>query len=111
MNRITIFLATIVLTLSSCSSISDLDDRLTRLEARVKAIENILERQLENSQEIAKEDVKIVRSAYNLLVEKDRKKYIKDLEKRMLEYAKNLEFEKAATLRDEIEAIKKQYIS
>lgn len=42
MNRITIFLATIVLTLSSCSSISDLDDRLTRLEARVKAIENIL---------------------------------------------------------------------
>ncbi|MBO5770619.1 MAG: UvrB/UvrC motif-containing protein, partial [Spirochaetales bacterium] len=76
-----------------------------------KAIENILERQLENSQEIAKEDVKIVRSAYNLLVEKDRKKYIKDLEKRMLEYAKNLEFEKAATLRDEIEAIKKQYIS
>lgn len=76
-----------------------------------KAIENILERQLENSQEIAKEDVKIVRSAYNLLVEKDRKKYIKDLEKRMLEYAKNLEFEKAATLRDEIEEIKKTLIS
>lgn len=73
-----------------------------------KAIENILERQLENSQEDAKEDVKIVRSAYNLLVEKDRKKYIKDLEKRMLEYAKNLEFEKAATLRDEIEAVKRQ---
>lgn len=71
-----------------------------------KAIENILERQLETSQEVAKEDVKIVRSSYNLLVEKDRKKYIKDLEKRMLEYAKNLEFEKAALLRDEIESIK-----
>lgn len=42
MNRITIFLAAIALTLSSCTSIADLDDRLTRLEARVKAIENIL---------------------------------------------------------------------
>ena len=71
-----------------------------------KAIENILERQIENSHEIAKDDMRIVRSNYNLLVEKDRKKYIKELEKRMLEYAKNLEFEKAATVRDEIEAIK-----
>ena len=42
MNRITILIATIALSLSSCSSIADLDDRLTRLEARVKAIENIL---------------------------------------------------------------------
>lgn len=71
-----------------------------------KAVEDILERQVEESVEIAKEDVKIVRSSYNLLVEKDRKKYVKDLEKRMLEYAENLEFEKAALLRDEIQAIK-----
>lgn len=71
-----------------------------------KAVEDILERQVEESVEIAKEDVKIVRSSYNLLVEKDRKKYVKDLEKRMLEYAENLEFEKAALMRDEIQAIK-----
>ena len=42
MNRITIFISSLVIALSSCSSIADLDDRLTRLEARVKAIENIL---------------------------------------------------------------------
>ena len=42
MKKITIFIAAIALTLSSCSSIADLDDRLSRLEARVKAIENIL---------------------------------------------------------------------
>lgn len=42
MNRLTIILATISLLLSSCTGISDLDDRLGRLEMRVKAIENIL---------------------------------------------------------------------
>ncbi len=71
-----------------------------------KNIETILERQIEDSEAIAKEDAKIVRSGYNLLSEKDRKKYLRDLEKQMLEYAKNLEFEKAATLRDEIEKVK-----
>lgn len=71
-----------------------------------KNIENILERQIKDSEEIAKEEAKIVRSGYNLLSEKDRKKYLRDLEKQMLEYAKNLEFEKAATLRDEIERVK-----
>lgn len=71
-----------------------------------KEINDILERELEDSEAIAKEDAKILSSSYNLLVEKDRKKYIKDLEKQMREYAENLEFEKAATLRDEIERIK-----
>ncbi len=71
-----------------------------------KNIENILERELETSEEVARENIKVYKSGYNLLKEKDRKKYIKDLEKEMLEYAKNLEFEKAAVLRDEIEAIR-----
>ena len=73
-----------------------------------KEINDILERELEDSEAIAKEDAKILSSSYNLLVEKDRKKYIKDLEKQMREYAENLEFEKAATLRDEIERIKER---
>ncbi len=71
-----------------------------------KNIETILERQIEDSEAIAKEEAKIVRSGYNLLSDKDRKKYLRDLEKQMLEYAKNLEFEKAATIRDEIESVK-----
>ena len=73
-----------------------------------KEIEDILERELKDSEEIAKEDAKILRGSYNMLVEKDRKKYIKDLEKQMMEYAKNLEFEKAAVLRDEIERIRER---
>ena len=75
-----------------------------------KEIDDILERELKDSQEIAKEDAKILSSSYNLLLEKDRKKYIKDLEKQMREYAANLEFEKAATLRDEIEKVKNHQI-
>ncbi|MBK5200512.1 MAG: UvrB/UvrC motif-containing protein, partial [Spirochaetaceae bacterium] len=42
---------------------------------------------------------------------KDRKKYIKELESEMFNYAKDLEFEKAASLRDEIEKIKNEEIN
>ena len=58
--------------------------------------------------EIAKEEMKIVRSGYNLLVERDRKRYIQDLTRQMTEMAKNLEFERAALLRDEIARIKER---
>ena len=73
-----------------------------------KEIEDILEREIKDSEDIAKEDAKILKGGYNLLLEKDRKKYIKTLEKQMVEYAKNLEFEKAAVLRDEITRIKER---
>ena len=71
-----------------------------------KEIEDILEREIKDSEAIAKEDAKILKGNYNLLVEKDRKKYIKTLEKQMMEYAENLQFEKAAVIRDEIQRIK-----
>ncbi|HLW22086.1 MAG TPA: UvrB/UvrC motif-containing protein, partial [Sphaerochaetaceae bacterium] len=45
------------------------------------------------------------------LIAADRKKYIRDLEREMLEHAKNLEFEQAAILRDEIDAVKNMKIS
>ena len=76
-----------------------------------KAVEDILERQMKDAEEIQQEELKIQRSSYNLLVEKDRKKYIRALEKEMRECAERLEFEKAATIRDEIEAVKKGLIS
>ena len=42
MKRITIIITAFSLILSSCNKISDLDDRLSKLETRVQAIENIL---------------------------------------------------------------------
>ena len=57
-----------------------------------KEIEDILEREIKDIEAIAKEDAKILKGNYNLLLEKDRKKYIKTLEKQMMEYAENLQF-------------------
>lgn len=72
-----------------------------------KAVEDILERQMKDAEEIQQEELKIQRSAFNLLLEKDRKKYLRSLEKEMRECAERLEFEKAAAIRDEIERVKK----
>ncbi|NCB01980.1 MAG: excinuclease ABC subunit UvrB [Spirochaetia bacterium] len=76
-----------------------------------KAIHDMIEREIVEKEEIQKGDISVLRSKYNLLKATDRKLYIKDLEKEMLEHAKNLEFEMAAIIRDEIEAIKAMRIS
>ncbi len=72
----------------------------------VKAVEDILEREKEEAAENEKQDISIRKAGYNLLEPSQRKKYIKDLENEMLEAAKNLEFERAAVLRDEIQNVK-----
>lgn len=72
----------------------------------IKAVQDLIQRDKENTEELQKEDIAIRKSGYNLLSASDRKKYIKDLEKEMLECAKNLEFERAAVLRDEIESVR-----
>lgn len=77
----------------------------------IKAIQDIISRERIDKQEIQKGDIKVLKSNYNLLQAKDRKQYIRDLEREMLERAKNLEFEQAAVLRDEIEAVKNMEIS
>lgn len=71
-----------------------------------KAVEEILERDREDKVENQEYDLKIRKSAYNLLDPKQRNKYLKELESQMLEAAKNLEFEMAAVLRDEIENVR-----
>ncbi|MCF0237414.1 MAG: UvrB/UvrC motif-containing protein, partial [Sphaerochaetaceae bacterium] len=53
-----------------------------------------------------KQEIKVRKASYNLLDSSQRKRYIKELENQMLEAAKNLEFERAAVLRDEINNIK-----
>lgn len=76
-----------------------------------KAIQDLITREKEEKAEVQKDDIKLIKSKYNLLVASERKKYIKELEKEMLEQAKNLAFEQAAVIRDEIEAIKEMIIS
>ncbi|MFW6343951.1 MAG: excinuclease ABC subunit UvrB [Sediminispirochaetaceae bacterium] len=74
----------------------------------MKAVQDILIRKKEEAQEGEKEDIEVLKKGYNLLVQKDRRKLIKKLEEKMLEHAKNLEFEEAAVVRDEIEDLKKR---
>ena len=71
-----------------------------------KAISDIIERESEENKADVESDITIRRGAYNLLVKAQRNKYVKELEREMLKCAKDLEFEKAAILRDEIEKIK-----
>ena len=58
----------------------------------------------------AKDDLKAARDAVagEVLSEKDLSKRIKLLERQMLEHAKNLEFEKAARVRDQLAALREQ---
>jgi excinuclease ABC subunit B len=72
-----------------------------------KAIEDILERHREEKIDAASTEIEVLRKTHNLLVPAQKKSLIKALEEQMLEHAKNLEFEEAATIRDEIERIKK----
>ncbi|MBN1649573.1 MAG: excinuclease ABC subunit B [Spirochaetales bacterium] len=74
-----------------------------------KAVHDILERKKEEKNKNEKMNIDVLRNSFNLLVEKERKAYIRMLEKEMLEHAKNLEFEQAAVIRDEIENIKSTY--
>jgi excinuclease ABC subunit B len=66
----------------------------------------MLEREQHEQKEIQKQDLELLKGGYNLLSATDRKNYIKALEKEMLEAAKNLEFERAAVIRDEIQDVK-----
>ncbi len=75
-----------------------------------KAIHDLIVREKEDSAENQKEDIKVRKGAFNLLSASDRRKYVKELEKEMLECAKNLEFERAAVLRDEIEHVRNMQI-
>ncbi len=70
-----------------------------------KAIADIIVRRKSEKQAIEKKDLAILAGSYNLMLPKERKAYIRELERRMLEHAKNLEFEEAAVIRDEIESL------
>ncbi|GHV69731.1 UvrABC system protein B [Spirochaetia bacterium] len=71
-----------------------------------KAIADILTRHIEEAEGAAAESIEVLKKSYNILIPAQRKKLIKALEDEMLEHAKNLEFEQAAAIRDEIVKIK-----
>ncbi|MFY8088139.1 MAG: UvrB/UvrC motif-containing protein, partial [Rubrivivax sp.] len=62
------------------------------------------------SDKTAKDDMRFAQAAAEVeaLSEKDLGKRIKQLEKQMLEHARNLEFEKAARIRDQLSVLREQ---
>ena len=71
-----------------------------------KAVQDILVRKKEEKRKAESVSVEMLKNSYNVLVPKEKKQLIKALEKEMLELAKDLEYEKAALVRDEINKLK-----
>ncbi len=71
-----------------------------------KSIRELLVRRSEEKRQSEESQIAIISKGYNVMVSKDRRKLIKELEDLMLEHAKKLEFEEAALVRDEIEKIR-----
>jgi len=70
-----------------------------------KAIQDLLVRHKEEKQGLARFDLELIEKQYNVVVPKQRQALIKRLEEEMLELAKDLEFERASVLRDEIQRL------
>jgi excinuclease ABC subunit B len=67
-----------------------------------KSVQDLLVRHKEEKQGLARFDLELIEKQYNVVVPKERQALVKRLEQEMLELAKDLEFERAAVLRDEI---------
>ena len=74
-----------------------------------KAIDDILVRQNEEKKETVKIELDVLKKSTNLMVKEQRRKLLKAMEEQMIEYADCLDFESAAIIRDEIQAIKNAY--
>ena len=79
-------------------------DRMS--DAMQQAIADILTRHVEEADDAAASTIEVLKKSYNVLIPAQRKQLIKALESEMLEHAKNLEFEQAAAIRDEIVRVK-----
>ena len=67
-----------------------------------KSVQDILVRKIEDKKKATEFDVELIKNRYNIINKNEKKKLIKELEEVMLEHAKNLNFEEAAFVRDEI---------
>lgn len=70
-----------------------------------KAVVDILERKREEKRKTEQVTIEVLEKSYNLLITKERAALVRVLEAQMVEHARNLEFEQAALLRDEIHRI------
>ncbi len=71
-----------------------------------KAVLDILERKSDEKKSVERVTIDVLEKGFNLLIPKERAALVRELEAQMLEHAKNLEFEEAALVRDEIARIK-----
>ena len=71
-----------------------------------KAITDILTREKEEQRQDEQQTIEMIKKSYNVTVPSERKALIRVLEEQMLEHAKNLEFEQAAVVRDELAKLK-----
>ena len=71
-----------------------------------KSVQEIIQREREDKRRDEQTQIEMLSKSYNVLVPSERKKLIAVLETQMVEHAKNLEFEQAAVVRDEIERLK-----
>ncbi|MFW6291451.1 MAG: excinuclease ABC subunit UvrB [Spirochaetota bacterium] len=71
-----------------------------------KAIRDILTREKEEQRETQQQSIEVIKEGFNVMIPSQRKELIRVLEREMLEHAKNLEFESAAVIRDEIDKLK-----
>ncbi|OHD68928.1 MAG: excinuclease ABC subunit B [Spirochaetes bacterium RBG_13_68_11] len=70
-----------------------------------KAVQDILVRKREEKRAGESINLEVLKRSYNVLVPKERKALLKALEDEMISLAKDLEFERAAVVRDEIRRI------
>ena len=75
-----------------------------------KAVQDILERENTDAKENSKIELEILKKNTNLFVPEQRKKLLKVLQKQMEEYADKLEYELAASIRDQIKEIEQQFL-
>jgi excinuclease ABC subunit B len=73
-----------------------------------KSIQDLLVRRKEEKRGLARFDLEVLEREYNLLIPKQRQALVKRLEQEMLELAKNLEFERAAVIRDELQRLREE---
>lgn len=71
-----------------------------------KEVQDILVRRGEEKRAAEKMSIEVMKTSTNLLDSRQKKRLIKALENEMLERAKNMEYEEAAVLRDEIRKLK-----
>jgi len=71
-----------------------------------KNVHDILLRRKEEKKRVEQMSIEMLERSFNVIIPAQRTALIRELEKMMLEHAKNLEFEQAAVVRDEIDRLK-----